>query len=132
MTKDVTINQIYNKQYYSKIILDNISVNFSRGLVRQDMDNQIWKTLSSKLAIKPDYNSKWIIEELDLDDDEITVTITTKKGKVMEFTKKLEIYNPSAEELHEWDETHEHEFISRMRDPPANQVGGNTGIIGDL
>ena len=60
------------------------------------------------------------------------LTITTKKGKVIEFTKKLEIYNPTAEELQEWDKTHEHKFISRMRDPPADQVGGNTGIIGDL
>lgn len=126
------VSQLYNKQYYAKIIADEISVHFSRGLLRQDMDNQIWKTLSSELMVKPNYEQEWITKELDLDDDEITVTITTKKGKVIEFTKKLEIYNPTAEELQEWDKTHEHEFISRMRDPPADQVGGNTGIIGDL
>ena len=93
------------------------------------MDNQIWETISSELSVKPSWKNKWISEELDLDDDEITVTITTKKGKVIEFTKKLEIYKVTDDELDRWDKTHDKEFVSRMRHPPADEVGGNTGII---
>ena len=114
---------------YYNIISDNISVSLEKELLRQDMNNQIWKTISSELSVKPSYEREWITEQLDLDDDEITVTITTKKGKKIEFTKKLKIYNPSEEELIEWDKTHDKEFISRMRHPPVDEVGGNTGVL---
>lgn len=114
---------------YGNLVADNISVSFVKELLRQDMDNQIWKTISSELCVKPTYAREWIREELDLDDDEVTVTITTKKGKKIEFTKKLEIYNPSDDELLEWDRTHDKEFVSRMISPPADEVGGNTGIL---
>jgi trehalose/maltose hydrolase-like predicted phosphorylase len=99
-----------------------------KQLLRQDMNNQIWETISSELAVKPDYDSESIKEELDLDDDEITVTITTKKGKKIEFTKKIDIELPTDEELREWDDTHDEKFISRMRHPPADEVGGNSGV----
>ena len=117
----------YERVHYSNLITDNIKVSLEKTLLRQDMNNQIWKTISSELVVKPDYDKKWITEELDLDDDEITVTITTKKGKKIEFTKKLKIYVPTEEELNEWDETHDEEFVSRMVCPPADEVGGNTG-----
>ena len=119
----------YGVVNYSNLIADGISVSFVKELLRQDMDNRIWKTISSELCVKPTYAREWIREELDLDDDEITVTITTKKGKKIEFTKKLEIYNPSNDELFEWDRTHDKEFISRKICPPSDEVGGNTGIL---
>lgn len=119
----------YSKVYTSTLIADEIRVYNIEELLRQDMENQIWITTSSKLSVKPSYEKEWLTEELDLDDDEITVTITTKKGKKIEYTKKLEIHNPSDEELMEWDQTHSKEFISRMRDPPADEVGGNTGVL---
>lgn len=121
--------KVYANRSYSTLIVDNIQVHFEKELLRQDMDAQIWKTISSKLSVKPTYEKEWITEQLDLDDDEITVTITTKKGKKIEFTKKLEIYSPTEEELIEWDKTHDEEFISRMRHPPVDEVGGNTGIL---
>ena len=117
----------YKQIHYSNLITYNINVDLEKILLRQDMDNQIWKTISSELVVKPDYDNKWITEELDLDDDEITVTITTKKGKKIEFTKKLEIYIPTEVELNEWDKTHDKEFVSRMVCPPHGEVGGNTG-----
>lgn len=123
------MTEIYNKQLYSNLITDNIQVHLVRVLLRQDMDNQIWKTTHSELSVKPTYEKEWITKELDLDDDEITVTITTKKGKKIEFTKKLEIYTPTDEELKEWDNTHSKKFVSRMRCPPADEVGGNTGVL---
>ena len=119
----------YGVVNYSNLIADDISVSFVKELLRQDMDNRIWRTVSSELCVKPTYAREWIREELDLDDDEVTVTITTKKGKKIEFTKKLEIYNPSDDELLEWDRTHDKEFVSRMISPPADEVGGNTGIL---
>ena len=119
----------YERVHYSNLITDNIKVSLEKILLRQDMNNQIWKTISSELVVKPDYDKKWITEELDLDDDEITVTITTKKGKKIEFTKKLKIYVPIEEELNEWDETHDEEFVSRMVCPPADEVGGNSGVL---
>jgi hypothetical protein len=119
----------YGKVHSSKLICDNIKVQLVEKLLRQDMENQIWETVSSELSVKPTYDKEWITEELDLDDDEITVTITTKKGKVIEFTKKLEILQPSDDELREWDNTHDKEFISRMRHPPIDEVGGNSGVI---
>ena len=121
--------QIYDQQSYYNLISDNIHVHLERDLLRQDMNNQIWETTSSKLVVKPSYEREWITEQLDLDDDEVTVTITTKKGKKIEFTKKLEIYSPTEEELNKWDKTHSKEFISRMRHPPADEVGGNTGVL---
>lgn len=121
--------KIYGQQSYYNLISDNIQVYLERDLLRQDMNNQIWETTSSKLVVKPTYEKEWITEQLDLDDDEVTVTITTKKGKKIEFTKKLEIYAPTDEELNEWDKTHSKEFISRMRHPPADEVGGNTGVL---
>lgn len=121
--------KIYGQQSYYNLISDNIQVYLERDLLRQDMNNQIWETTSSKLVVKPTYEKEWITEQLDLDDDEVTVTITTKKGKKIEFTKKLEIYAPTDEELNEWDKTHSKEFISRMRSPPADEVGGNTGVL---
>ena len=114
---------------YSNLITDNIKVSLVKELLRQDMDNQIWRTISSQLSVRPTYENEWISEELDLDDDEITVTITTKKGKRIEFTKKLEIFKPSDDELSEWDNTHDKEFVSRMRCPPANEAGGNTACF---
>ena len=126
---DLNIQKVYNHQSYSNLITDNISVSFERVLLRQDMENQIWKTTSSKLSVKPTYDREWITRELDLDDDEVTITITTKKGEKIEYTKKLELYKPTMEELNEWDKTHSKEFISRMRHPPANEVGGNTGVL---
>ena len=123
------MTEIYNKQLYSNLITDNIQVHLVRVLLRQDMDNQIWKTTHSELSVKPTYENEWITKELDLDDDEITVTITTKKGKKIEFTKKLEIYAPTDEELKEWDNTHSKKFVSRMRCPPLDEVGGNTGVL---
>lgn len=123
------MTELYDKQYYSNLITDNIRVNLVRVLLRQDMNNQIWKTISSEISVKPTYNKEWITKELDLDDDEITVTITTKKGKKIEFTKKLEIYAPTDEELKEWDKTHDNKFVSRMICPPADEVGGNTGVL---
>ena len=119
----------YGNRSYSTLIADEIRVHLEKELLRQDMNNQIWKTTSSKLSVKPSYEREWIVEQLDLDDDEVTVTITTKKGKKIEFTKKLEIYSPTEEELIEWDKTHDKEFISRMRHPPADEVGGNTGVL---
>lgn len=119
----------YSIHHYSNLLTDNIQVNFIKGLLRQDMNNQIWETISSKLSVKPSYNKEWITEELDLDDDEVTITITTKKGKKIEFTKKLEIYTPTDEELSEWDDSHNEKFVSRMRSPPADEVGGNTGVL---
>lgn len=119
----------YERQHYSNLITNNVQVHLERDLLRQDMNNQIWKTISSKLSVQPTYEKEWITEQLDLDDDEVTVTITTKKGKKIEFTKKLEIYAPTDEELNEWDKTHSKEFISRMRHPPADEVGGNTGVL---
>lgn len=121
--------KIYGQQSYYNLISDNIQVYLERDLLRQDMNNQIWETTSSELVVKPTYEKEWITEQLDLDDDEVTVTITTKKGKKIEFTKKLEIYTPTEEELNEWDKTHSKEFISRMRHPPADEVGGNTGVL---
>lgn len=119
----------YERQQYYNLISDNIQVYLERDLLRQDMDNQIWETISSKLVVKPTYEREWITKELDLDDDEVTVTITTKKGKKIEFTKKLEIYAPTEEELIEWDKTHDKEFYSRMRHPPVDEVGGNSGVL---
>lgn len=119
----------YRKVYYSNIITDNIKVNMVKELLRQDMTDDIWETVKSELSVKPSYDREWIAEELDLDDDEVTVTITTKKGKKIEFTKKLEIYSPTMEDLKEWDKTHSEEFVSRMRSPPAEEVGGNTGVL---
>ena len=121
--------KIYGQQSYYNLISDIIQVYLERDLLRQDMNNQIWETTSSKLVVKPTYEKEWITEQLDLDDDEVTVTITTKKGKKIEFTKKLEIYAPTEEELNEWDKTHSKEFISRMRHPPVDEVGGNTGVL---
>ena len=123
------MTELYDKQHYSNLITDNIQVHLVRVLLRQDMNNQIWKTISSEISVKPTYNKEWIAKELDLDDDEITVTITTKKGKKIEFTKKLEIYAPTDEELNEWDNTHDKKFVSRMICPPADEVGGNTGVL---
>jgi len=119
----------YQKLHTSTLIADEIRVYNIEELLRQDMENQIWMTTSSELSVKPSYEKEWLTEELDLDDDEITVTITTKKGKKIEYTKKLEIHNPSDEELLEWDQTHDKEFVSRMRCPPADEVGGNTGVL---
>lgn len=119
----------YRKVYTSTLIADEIRVHNIEELLRQDMENQIWVTTSSELSVKPSYEKEWLNEELDLDDDEITVTITTKKGKKIEYTKKLEIHNPSDEELMEWDQTHDKEFVSRMRCLPADEVGGNTGVL---
>ena len=119
----------YSIVHYSNLLTDNIKVDFAKGLLRQDMNNQIWETISSELSIKPGYDKEWITEELDLDDDEVTITITTKKGKKIEFTKKLEIYTPTDEELSEWDNIHNEKFVRRMKSPPANEVGGNTGIL---
>lgn len=121
--------KVYGQRSYSNLISDNIKVALEKDLLRQDMNNQIWETTSSELVVKPTYEREWITEQLDLDDDEITVTITTKKGKKIEFTKKLEIYSPTEEELIEWDKTHDEEFISRMRHPPVDEVGGNTGVL---
>lgn len=123
------MTELYDKQHYSNLITDNIQVHLVRALLRQDMNNQIWKTISSEISVKPTYNKEWITKELDLDDDEITVTITTKKGKKIEFTKKLEIYSPTSDELKEWDNTHDKKFVSRMICPPADEVGGNTGVL---
>ena len=125
----MTEKEYYKKVHVSRLISDDIRVNLVNVLLRQDMTNDIWKTISSELSVKPDYDRKWIKEELDLDDDEITVTITTKKGKKIEFTKKVNISAPTDDELAEWDNTHEAKFVSRMRDPPANEVGGNTGVL---
>lgn len=119
----------YSIHHYSNLLTDNIQVNLVKGLLRQDMNNQIWETISSELSVKPSYDKEWITEELDLDDDEVTITITTKKGKKIEFTKKLEIYAPTDEELFEWDDSHNEKFVSRMRSPPADEVGGNTGVL---
>ena len=119
----------YRRVHYSNIITDSINVNMVRELLRQDMTDDIWETVKSELLVKPSYEKEWITKELDLDDDENTVTITTKKGKKIEFTKKLEIYSPTMEDLEKWDKTHSEEFISRMRCPPANEVGGNTGRL---
>ena len=113
----------------STLIADDIRVHLTNELLRQDMENQIWKTTHSHLSVKPSHKLEWITEELDLDDDEVTVTITTKKGKKIEFTKKVEIYTPTQEELDKWDNTHDKEFYSRMRHPPADHVGGNTGVL---
>lgn len=121
--------EYYREVSYSNLIADNIYIHLVKDLLRQDMTNQIWITTSSKLSVKPSYEKEWLTEELDLDDDEITVTITTKKGKKIEYTKKLEIHNPSDEELMEWDQTHDKEFINRMCCPPADEVGGNTGVL---
>ena len=109
--------------------MGNIYVHLEKELLRQDIDNQIWETISSELSVKPSYDKERIIEELNLDDDEITVTITTKKGKKIEFTKKLEIFIPTSDELEKWDKTHDKEFISRMVSPPADEVGGNTAWL---
>ena len=128
MTENMRSNR-YRKVYTSTLIADEIRVHNIEELLRQDMENQIWVTTSSELSVKPSHEKEWLNEELDLDDDEITVTITTKKGKKIEYTKKLEIYNPSDEELMEWDQTHDKEFVSRMRCPPADEVGGNTGVL---
>ena len=119
----------YSIHHYSNLLTDNIQVNLVKGLLRQDMNNQIWETISSELSVKSSYDKEWITEELDLDDDEVTITITTKKGKKIEFTKKLEIYAPTDEELFEWDDSHNKKFVSRMRSPPADEVGGNTGVL---
>lgn len=119
----------YGKVYYSILLSDNIKVGLVKELLRQDMDNQIWRTISSELSVKPTYDNEWISKDLDLDDDEVTITITTKKGKKIEFTKKLDIYSPSEEELIEWDKNHKEEFVSRMRCPPPYEVGGNTGVL---
>ena len=77
----------YERQQYYNLISDNIQVYLERDLLRQDMDNQIWETISSKLVVKPTYEREWITKELDLDDDDVTVTITTKKGKKMNLLK---------------------------------------------
>ena len=120
----------YTVYGYYEHIVDSVYVSLEKDLLRQDMENQIWKTTSSKLIILPEDGGyeKSIKKELDLDDDEITVTITTKKGKKIEFTKKLEIHTPTEEELREWDKTHDKEFISRMRCPPGDEYGGNRGF----
>lgn len=125
----MTDEEYYRKVHTSKLISDKIRVNLVNVLLRQDMTEDIWKTIFSELSVKPNYDNEWITEELDLDDDEVTVTITTKKGKKIEFTKKLEILSPTNGELEEWDNTHEAKFVSRMRHPPANEVGGNTGVL---
>ena len=125
----MTNYESYGRQHYSNLITDNVQVDLERDLLRQDMNNQIWKTISSRLSVKPTYDNEWISKDLDLDDDEVTITITTKKGEKIEFTKKLKIYNPTDEELKEWDKTHPEEFISRMRCPPPDEVGGNTGVL---
>ena len=119
----------YGTVTYSNLIMGNIYVHLEKELLRQDIDNQIWETISSELSVKPSYDKERIIEELNLDDDEITVTITTKKGKKIEFTKKLEIFIPTSDELEKWDKTHDKEFISRMVSPPADEVGGNTAWL---
>lgn len=120
----------YTVYGYYEHIVGSVYVSLEKDLLRQDMENQIWKTTSSKLIIIPEDGEyeKHIKKELDLDDDEITVTITTKKGKKIEFTKKLEIHTPTEEELREWDKTHDKEFISRMRCPPGDEYGGNRGF----
>ena len=59
----------YSIVHYSNLLTDNIKVDFAKGLLRQDMNNQIWETISSELSIKPGYDKEWITEELDLDDD---------------------------------------------------------------
>lgn len=128
MSENMRSNR-YRKVYTSTLIADEIRVHNIEELLRQDYKDQIWITTSSELSVKPSYEKEWLTEKLDLDDDEITVTITTKKGKKIEYTKKLEIYNPSDEELIEWDQTHDKEFVSRMRHPPADEVGGNTGVL---
>ena len=125
----MTEKEYYSKVHHSNLISNEIRVDLVKILLRQDMTDDLWETISSELSVKPSYNGESITEELDLDDDEITVTITTKKGKKIEFTKKLEIYAPADEELNEWDKTHSKEFISRMRHPPADEVGGNTGVL---
>jgi len=125
----MTEKEYYSKVHYSNLISDEIIVNLVKILLRQDMNDDIWETISSELSVKPSYNSESITEELDLDDDEITVTITTKKGKKIEFTKKLEILLPTADELNEWDNNHDEEFVSRMICPPVDEVGGNSGIL---
>lgn len=119
----------YETMSYSNLIARDIHVSLVKDLLRQDLDNQIWETVFAELVVQPTYDKQWITQKLDLDDDEITVTITTKKGKKIEFTKKLEIYSPSDEELKEWDETHDKEFISRMMHPPIDEVGGNSAIL---
>ena len=119
----------YSIRHYSNLLTDNIKVNFVKGLLRQDINNQIWETISSQLSVQPSHDKEWITEELDLDDDEVTITITTKKGKKIEFTKKLEIYAPTDEELSEWDNSHSDEFVSRRISPPGDEVGGNSGIL---
>ena len=125
----MTEKEYYSKVHYSNLISNEIRVDLVKILLRQDMTDDLWKTISSELSVKPSYNAESITEELDLDDDEITVTITTKKGKKIEFTKKLEILSVTNEELEEWDNVHEAKFVSRMRNPPADEVGGNTGIL---
>ena len=112
--------------YYEHIV-DSVYVSLEKDLLRQDMENQIWKTTSATLIVDTG-ECAGFSEELDLDDDEITVTITTKKGKTMAITKKLEIHNPTEKELNEWDKTHDKEFISRMRCPPGDEYGGNRGF----
>ena len=119
----------YRWQSYSNLLTGEISVYFNRVLLRQDMTNEIWETVSSSLSVKPSYANEWISEDLDLDDDEVTITVTTKKGKKIEFTKKLEIYSVTDEELREWDKTHSQPYVSRSRHPPADEVGGNTGVL---
>lgn len=120
----------YSRVSYGELICNNIRVHLVKDLLRQDMENQIWETISYELSVQPEYENGWITEELDLDDDEITVTVSTKKGKVIEFTKKVgEIYIPSEDELIEWDRTHDKEFVSRGIHPPGDSVGGNSGIL---
>lgn len=122
-------SNVYSSVSYSNLISDNIKVLLVKDLLRQDMATEIWQTTHSELSVKPSYDNEWISEELDLDDDEITVTVTSKKGKIIEFTKKLEIYTPTSDDLIEWDKTHSEEFVSRMRHPPIDEVGGNTGVL---
>lgn len=123
------MTELYGIVSYSELIANNITVHLEKELLRQDMDNQIWKTIESKLSVQTSYDKEWITEPLDLDDDEVTVTITTKKGKKIEFTKKLEIYTVTDEMLKEWDNSHTEKYVSRMVCPPFDEVGGNTGIL---
>ena len=56
------MTELYGKQYYSNLIADDIQVHLVRVLLRQDMNNQIWKTISSEISVKPTYNKEWITE----------------------------------------------------------------------
>ena len=49
----MTEKEYYSKVHYSNLISDEIRVHLVKILLRQDMNDDIWETISSELSVKP-------------------------------------------------------------------------------